>query len=42
VFGLTGLMFLFSITSILYKYLSIEEDENDSNTFTDGNNNKPK
>jgi intracellular septation protein len=33
VFGLTGLMFLFSITSILllYKYLPVEEDESDSN-----------
>lgn len=33
VFGLTGLMFLFSITSILflYKYLPIEEVENDTN-----------
>ena len=36
VFGLTGLMFLFSITSILflYKYLSVEEDEIDSNHMT--------
>ncbi|NQZ28034.1 MAG: septation protein A [Colwellia sp.] len=34
VFGLTGLMFVFSITSILllYKYLPIEEDENDKVT----------
>jgi intracellular septation protein len=41
VFGLTGLMFLFSITSILllYKYLPIEEDEKDSNTITDDKNN---
>ncbi|KGJ90082.1 septation protein A [Colwellia psychrerythraea] len=33
VFGLTGLMFLFSITSVLflYKYLPIEEVENDTN-----------
>ncbi len=32
VFGLTGLMFVFSITSILllYKYLPLEEDENES------------
>ncbi|ALO34960.1 septation protein A [Colwellia sp. MT41] len=31
VFGLTGLMFIFSITSILflYKYLPLEEDDND-------------
>jgi intracellular septation protein len=31
VFGLTGLMFVFSLTSILllYKYLPLEEDEND-------------
>lgn len=44
VFGLTGLMFFFSITSVLflYKYLSIEEDENDSNTFIDGKTHKPK
>ena len=36
VFGLTGLMFLFSITSILflYKYLSVEADEIDSNHMT--------
>jgi len=35
VFGLTGLMFLFSITSILflYKYLPIEEDENETNNI---------
>jgi intracellular septation protein len=33
VFGLTGLMFIFSITSILllYKYLPLEEDEKDKN-----------
>jgi intracellular septation protein len=36
VFGLTGLMFLFSITSILflYKYLSVEDDEIDTNNIT--------
>lgn len=36
VFGLTGLMFIFSITSILflYKYLPIEEDENETNNIT--------
>jgi intracellular septation protein len=36
VFGLTGLMFLFSITSILflYKYLSVEEGEIDANNIT--------
>jgi intracellular septation protein len=35
VFGLTGLMFLFSITSILflYKYLSVEEDEIDTDNI---------
>lgn len=35
VFGLTGLMFIFSITSILflYKYLPIEEDENETNNI---------
>ncbi len=41
VFGLTGLMFLFSITSILflYKYLEVEEEINDTNTI---NNEKTK
>jgi len=36
VFGLTGLMFLFSITSILllYKYLPLEDDESDNNEVT--------
>jgi intracellular septation protein len=36
VFGLTGLMFLFSITSILflYKYLPVEEVENETNNIT--------
>lgn len=43
VFGLTGLMFTFSITSILllYKYLPIEEnDENNSDIITSEKNNK--
>jgi len=36
VFGLTGLMFLFSITSILllYKYLPVEDDESESESGT--------
>ena len=41
VFGLTGLMFLFSITSILflYKYLPLEEDEsNADNTLSEKSN----
>jgi len=43
VFGLTGLMFLFSITSILllYKYLPQEEDETNTNQITNEENNKP-
>ncbi len=43
VFGLTGLMFLFSITSILflYKYLPIEEVENDTNNSINEKNEKP-
>jgi len=43
VFGLTGLMFLFSISSILllYKYLPLEEDESDTNEVTNEVNNKP-
>ena len=42
VFGLTGLMFLFSITSILflYKYLPLEEDENNSNNVTNKSSNQ--
>ncbi len=43
VFGLTGLMFLFSISSILllYKYLPLEDDESDTNEVTNEVNNKP-
>ncbi len=42
VFGLTGLMFLFSITSILflYKYLPLEEDENNNSNDKIENKNK--
>lgn len=42
VFGLTGLMFLFSITSILflYKYLPLEEDEIDTNEVVNKENNQ--
>ena len=42
VFGLTGLMFLFSITSMLflYKYLPLEEDENDTDSITNEKSNK--
>jgi len=43
VFGLTGLMFLFSITSILflYKYLEVEEEEvNDTDIVNNENPNK--
>ncbi|PKI16128.1 septation protein A [Colwellia sp. 12G3] len=40
VFGLTGLMFLFSITSILflYRYLPVEEDENVTNAKSNESN----
>jgi intracellular septation protein len=40
VFGLTGLMFLFSITSILllYKYLPLEEESDSKQIINEENN----